>query len=353
MDAQRYQVTQDNKDYIISISLINNKIRIECQDNNYPSSQIYRGEYTLNDLISINNIFNYTPSLFNAQKELNNAIERQQVGISNKVNIIEIFFKIFNQEITFKLFPIPIIQNNNYFQNYQIVSHSPQNLNQTPIINHPIYNIPNKNFQTSYEDDQPDCTYSTKSPQSPQIFQTTQTNIGCGCPLDQERITKIELDSNLLKAEHERLKQRLNNFKSNIQMIKKHASDLRQENGLLNMKTLQLKKIYKQLLEAEVALMAENDDLKRERHELILKKNELDFYIKEQHDHDIVREVNIPIEYKRKRPTNVSKTEKQFGGGYTSSLEKKGHKSYINNQGFNSAKANKSFSSRYNIKDFY
>ena len=55
-------------------------------------------------------------------------------------------------------------------------------------------------------------------------------------------------------------------------MIKKHASDLRQENGLVNMKTLQLKKIYKQLLEAEVALMAENDDLKRERHELLLKR---------------------------------------------------------------------------------
>lgn len=61
------------------------------------------------------------------------------------------------------------------------------------------------------------------------------------------------------------------------------------------------------MIEAEAALRGENDDLRREKHELILKKNELGFYINEHHDHDTVREVNIPLDDKRRRPTNVSK----------------------------------------------
>ena len=86
------------------------------------------------------------------------------------------------------------------------------------------------------------------------------------------------------------------------------------------MKTLELKKQYNNLIEAEGALMTEKDDLVREKHELILKKKELGFYISDQKNYDSIREVNIPIDGKRRRPTNVSKREKQFGGGYTSSL---------------------------------
>ena len=104
-----------------------------------------------------------------------------------------------------------------------------------------------------------------------------------------------------------------------IQMINKQTSEIRGENGLLNSKTLELKKQYNNLIEAEAALRAENDELRREKHELILKKNELVFYMNEHHNHDTVKEVNIPLDEKRRRPTNVSKREKQFGGGYSSS----------------------------------
>jgi hypothetical protein len=64
-----------------------------------------------------------------------------------------------------------------------------------------------------------------------------------------------------------------------------------------------------------------------------------------------VREVNIPIEEKRRRPTNVSKTEKQNGGGYSSSSGKKG----LQNQGYTSTMSNKVQGNtfRNNIQDFY
>ena len=78
MEAQRYQVTQDDKDYILSTNIINNKIRIECQDNNFNGSQIYVRELSKNELLSLSNIFNYLPSLTDIENELNNAIENQK-----------------------------------------------------------------------------------------------------------------------------------------------------------------------------------------------------------------------------------------------------------------------------------
>ena len=368
MEAQRYQVTQEDKEYILSTSLVNDKLRIECLDNNYQSSQVYVRELSKNDFSSLSNIFNYMPTLFDIQNQLNNAIEREQVHITNLGNALDVLFNItsnsYSQEINLQLFPVQTIQSNNYTTNI------PSNNNISPIIiQQPIYN--NMNYQqpynvTTYEEDYPDVTYSTKGPQTIQTIQTIQTPIvetGYNYPLDQDRITKIELNSNLVKSEHDRLLQRLNNLKGGIEMFKKHTNELRNENGFLNSKTLELKKIYKDLLEAEAALMAENDELKRERHELTLKNNELDFYIREHPDYDNVREVNIPLEEKRRRPTNVSKTEKHLGGGYTSSSRKeqtpnsrgKGYSSYSGNQGYTSNAANNinQISYKNKIEDYY
>ena len=302
MEPQRYQVTQDNLDYILSTSINGNKIRIDCQDNNIASTPIYGRDYSLTELRSYSNIFEYTQSVLDVQNEINNAIERHQVRITNQGNIIELVIELvintFDQELTFQL---PIANGINIVQNIPV----------TTLVTQPVAL---QTFQT-VENDFPDCTYSTKGPE---IYQVTQQQIGCGCPMDHDRIDKIEYDANLMKSEHDVLKQRLSDLKMKIQMMKKRANDIRTENGMLNMKTLELKKIYKDLLEAEAALRAENDELRKENHELMLKKNELGFYTVEHHDHDTVKEVNIPYEHKSRRPTNVSKREKQFGGGYTS-----------------------------------
>ena len=314
MEEQRYQVIQDDKDFILSTKLISNKIRIECQDNNFPNSPTYSRDYSLLDLTSFSEIFSFTPSIEEAQNELNNAIERQEVKITNGGDYMEIVFNVkvnsYSQELTFEL---PLKQNwaPTYVQNQEETTAAPI-LNPVPV-KQPIYN-------QNVEDDYPDVTYSTK-PNNPPIYQQPQ-NYGCGCLLDHDRINKIESNTQILRGEHDGIRQRINDLKYMIQMIKKETSDLRAENGGLNLKTLDLKKQYNNLIEAEAALRAENDDLRREKHELVLKKNELGFYINEHHDHDTVREVNIPLDDKRRRPTNVSKREKQFGGGYSSSTYK-------------------------------
>ena len=321
-EAQRYQVIQDDKDFIISTRLIGDKVRIECQDNNYESSPIYSRDYTLLELTSFSEIFNFTPSVAEVQNELNNAIERQEVKITNEGEYIEIVFNVkvnaYSQELTFQL-PMKQTLAPTYYHNQGTTTAAP--ISNPLSVKHPIYKNTYNVNQNIGQEDYPDVTYSTK-PNHPQIYQTPQNDIGCGCLLDHDRINKIEGNSQILRVEHDDIRKRINDLKMLIQMIKKETSDLRAENGGLNMKTLDLKKQYNNLIEAEAALRGENDDLRREKHELILKKNELGFYINEHHDHDTVREVNIPLDDKRRRPTNVSKREKQFGGGYSSNTYK-------------------------------
>ena len=329
MEAQRYQVTQDGKDYILSTNIINNKIRIECQDNNINPPQRYSRDYSLLDLTSFSEIFTLIHSTTEAQNELDNAIERQQVRISKQGdNIMEIIFNVqvdaYSQELTFQL-PLKSKQTTNFIQQASPTTEaaqlSPQIVIKQPIykeVNVPAFGAPNT---TPEEEDYPDVTYSTKPNIQPQqVFHNPPPEPSCGCVLEHDRINKIESNEHLLKNEHEGLRQRLNDLKMKIDIIKRQTKEIRGENGALNMKTLHLKKQYNNLIEAEAALRAENDELRREKHELMLKKNELGFYTNEPHSHDTVREVNIPLEGKRRRPTNVSKTEKQFGGGYTSNM---------------------------------
>ena len=327
MEAQRYQVTQDGKDYILSTNIINDKIRIECQDNNISPPQRYSRDYSLLDLTSFSEIFTLVHSATEAQNELDNAIERQQVRISKQTdNIMEIIFNVqvdaYAQELTFqlplKVKPNAIIQTAN--PTTEAAQISPQIVIKQPIykeVNVAAFGAPNT---TPEEEDYPDVTYSTKPNIPQEVFHNPPPGPSCGCVLDHDRINKIESNEHLLKNEHEGLRQRINDLKMKIDIIKRQTKEIRTENGALNMKTLHLKKQYNNLIEAEAALRAENDDLRREKHELMLRKNELGFYTNEPHSHDTIREVNIPIDGKRRRPTNVSKTEKQFGGGYTSNM---------------------------------
>ena len=326
MEAQRYQVTQDGKDFILSTNIINNNIRIECKDINFQPSLRYSKDYSLLDLKSFSEIFSLVNSTNQAQNELNNAIERQRVKITNQGDIMEIVFNVeideYAQELSFQL-PLKQKQTTNYIQTQTTATTIQPQISPQIIINKPVYNnVPMQTYAGSntQEDDYPDVTYSTKP--NTKIYQNFPIEPECGCLLDHDRINKIESNSQILRNENEGLRQRINDLKMKIEMIKKQTKDIRNENGELNIKTLDLKKQYNNLIEAEAALRAENDDLRREKHELILKRNELGFYIKDQHTHDTIREINIPIDGKRKRPTNVSKAEKQFGGGYTSSTNK-------------------------------
>ena len=363
MEKNRYQVTQDNQEYILSTYIDNNKIIIECQDNNFTSNPTYRRDYSLQELKSFSEIFSFINTPLEALNELNNSIDRQQVKITNKGEIMEILFNVqfnsYSQELTFQL-PLLSKSNQNYIQTGPMTKISepvPPSFQYEE--NKPL--IMGVTGPRNDENDYPDCTYSTKPNQETyqqQPVQEIQTQtvqeVGCGCIPDHDRINKIEANTQFLKGEHEGLKQRLNDLKIKIQLLNKQTSDIRGENGMLNAKTLELKKQYNNLIEAEAALRVENDELRREKHELILKKNELMFYMNDHHNHDTVREVNIPYdEKKRRRPTNVSKREKQFGGYSSSRINNNNNNmAFKGNSGFPQKQNNNYNSSYVNKQDF-
>ena len=64
----RYQLEQDNKVYILSTSLVNDKLKLVCQDSN---SQIFVGEYIMNDLIKLSKYFQPNHKIEQIQNYLN------------------------------------------------------------------------------------------------------------------------------------------------------------------------------------------------------------------------------------------------------------------------------------------
>ena len=71
-----YHLEQPNKKiYIITTSLINEKIKILCKDSD---SKIFAGLFTLTDLVAISPYFQNIQKVEQVQKYLNGIIERKK-----------------------------------------------------------------------------------------------------------------------------------------------------------------------------------------------------------------------------------------------------------------------------------
>jgi hypothetical protein len=91
-DIRIFKLKQDNKDYILSISIFRNCIRLSFQEYLMKDSNFYESDFSMEDLSSINRYFLIISSIKEAQNELIKAIEKQQVGIEHNLNLIKIIF---------------------------------------------------------------------------------------------------------------------------------------------------------------------------------------------------------------------------------------------------------------------
>ena len=87
-----FKLNQDGKEYILSISINEDYIRLSCQDNNGKSGNYYETDFNLNDLCEINRYFLIMSSIYEAQNELIKAVEKQKVGIEIGHNLLNILF---------------------------------------------------------------------------------------------------------------------------------------------------------------------------------------------------------------------------------------------------------------------
>ena len=114
-NPSRYQLQQDNKAYILKTSLIDDKIKLACQDS--LTQEIFIGLFTLNDLLKLSKYFQVTHTLEQIQKYLNGIIEKQRVGISKIGNTLSIILYLINND----KINIPLVKagTNNYVNIYQ------------------------------------------------------------------------------------------------------------------------------------------------------------------------------------------------------------------------------------------
>jgi hypothetical protein len=143
-NESRYQLEQNNRTYIFSTSLVDDKIRLKCQDSN---NQIYIGTFRMEDLYLISQYFRTTVNVEEVQLYLNGIIEKQRVGIFPKNNSINLVLYLINND----KINIPLnkkIENINTYNPYaskkkNVIPSTPQ-LNYIHLQKNEIYHSPQK-----------------------------------------------------------------------------------------------------------------------------------------------------------------------------------------------------------------
>ena len=109
----RYRLDQsDNKVYILSTSLVNDKLKLTCQDSN---SQTYIGAFTLLDLLNLSKYFKTTRSVDQVQQYLNGIVEKQRVEIYQDDKCIKVILHLINNDRISIPLKKQIINTNNYY----------------------------------------------------------------------------------------------------------------------------------------------------------------------------------------------------------------------------------------------
>ena len=125
-NQSQYQLEQDNKKYILTTRLYNDKLQLICNDSN---SQKYTVEYNINDFYKLSRYFNNTKSVEQVQKYINGIIEKQRVGIFEDGNTIKLVLYLINND----KICIPLTKNistsnlNSYYDYEKLFSQNQQN----------------------------------------------------------------------------------------------------------------------------------------------------------------------------------------------------------------------------------
>ena len=241
-NTHSYQVNQDDKEYIITTQLLNDALRVECQDNNFPEQPIYAKLYSLNNFKDMDYYFQPFTYINQVQDELNKTIEQQTVSIyNNNDNFINVSFLLKNDMNSANI----SLQLPREYMDQQIQNQRPKEEAQ--------------NFE----------------------FQGR-----CSCPLDNERIDKLEVDSGKLQTDHEFLRNEINQLIEKINGLNSRIAKLKDDNAQLNQKTMALREENNSRRIEANRLRENNEAIKRQNQQLREKKNRLEFLLKEHHDPD-------------------------------------------------------------------
>ena len=273
-----YHINYKNNAYILKTSLIQNKLKLACKDAN---SQIYDGEFTLNDLMNISKYFQQNYTIEQIQGYLNGIIEKQRIGIVqsgsaisfivylvNKDQIsIPLLLKtnIYNNYDNYSNYNIPqgIPINNQYnqfqqnntviagqIQNPYIITNATNNYQQKVLINNQqvLSQNPNK-FLIKNEDNSKQIITN----QNPPLMKANSSNINYSYQFKENKVGQIEDDSSILRPIREGQEQ----LKNDMKRLLEEASKLKEENQVY-------KTDHESLTNENALLKNENDNYKKQ-----------------------------------------------------------------------------------------
>ena len=237
-----FKLNQDGKEYILSLSIYEDWIRLTCQENKGISGNYYETNYTLNELCEINRFFFIMNSLYEAQNELIKAIEKQKIGIElgqNSLNLI--FYLIIGTDNI--LLKLPLAKRDKSYKRVRIPE------DQEPFTG----DVHLKNKGNYPEDERRIITLEKYNDQLKQ----SQSALIDGVQNLMDVTEKLKKETSILYEENSKLNTRLKaiqkeNFERNLEV-----DNLKKEEQILNEESIKLKN-YNNELEKLLAQKKEN-----------------------------------------------------------------------------------------------
>lgn len=237
-----FKLNQDGKEYILSLSIYEDCIRLTCQENKGISGNYYETNFTLNELCEINRFFFIMNSLYEAQNELIKAIEKQKIGIElgqNSLNLI--FYLIIGTDNI--LLKLPLAKRDKSYKRVRIPE------DQEPFTG----DVHLKNKGNYPEDERRIITLEKYNDQLKQ----SQSALIDGVQNLMDVTEKLKKETSILYEENSKLNTRLKaiqkeNFERNLEV-----DNLKKEEQILNEESIKLKN-YNNELEKLLAQKKEN-----------------------------------------------------------------------------------------------
>ena len=222
-NTQKYKFNQDGQDYVVSTGLVNNKIRITCQENLALDGPFYSNEFTLEDLRNANQFFMLPQNPEEALEEINKGIERQKAGLSRGMNDTMLFI------------------------GYVVIG-----------TDNDSYNLP---LRRDYEPNKYGIFTPPKSSAADLVLESNYQ-------IDGGRLNAAETNNGNLQREQTELEEELNRIIPEINKLRKISLDIKEENALIKERLKILQEQLEERKRSVFKLKEENENLKRENQEL-------------------------------------------------------------------------------------
>ena len=288
-NLQKYYLTQDGREFILSSDIKNNLVILSCIETNKENPPIFVGEFSLSHLRQLNKLFDSKLTVKDAQDLINKTIEAEKLKIEYKEKQINIYLYLLNQTTLFILHPnigspkVEITYSPKKYLPVRKIFYPPVYIKRPTIYideldsNNNINQQNNSNISSTKRNENLSLTLTPRKrqkniPGSNILFTSSFNNNLRNIPQNgiDLRVNKIERYENKKIIE---LQNEINQIKMEYNLEKDKTSKLNEEleklNHQISIRKL-LKENYKETLNREKEYFMKNNEISKENSEIII-----------------------------------------------------------------------------------